>query len=217
MTKLLASKWTKVVLFCLCLVPLGRLLWGSYQASPWGSDPLALSANPIEFITHNTGDWVIRFLLITLCITPLRLLLKEPLFARYRRMFGLYAFFYAVLHFSVWFVLDKSFDFGEMWKDVLKRRFITVGMLGLVVMIPLAITSTAGWVRRMKYKRWQALHRLIYVAAIAGVIHYYWLVKSDVRLPVMYGAMLAVLLLYRVVHARMNVRPTSRPAAAIAK
>ena len=217
MTKLLANKWTKAVLFCICLIPLGRLLWGSYQASPWGSDPLALSANPIEFITHNTGDWIIRFLLITLCITPLRVLLKEPLFTRYRRMLGLYAFFYAVLHFSVWFVLDKSFDLGEMWKDVLKRRFITVGMLGLVAMLPLAITSTAGWVRRLKYKRWQALHRLIYLAAAAGVIHYYWLVKSDVRLPLMYGAMLAVLLLFRVVHARLTARPASRPAPALAK
>jgi len=213
---LLASKWTKVVLFCLCLVPLANLLWGAY-ATYSGSDPLALSANPIEFITHKTGDWTIRFLLITLCITPLRLLLKQPLFARYRRMLGLYAFFYSVLHFSVWFVLDKSFNFSDMWADVLKRRFITVGMLGLVCMIPLAITSTAGWVRRLKYKRWQALHRLIYVVAAAGVIHYYWLVKSDIRLPLMYGGMLAILLLYRVVHGRMTARSAPRPAEAAAR
>src|SRR5438132_13486573 len=105
MSKLLASKWTKVGLFCLCLVPLGRLLWGSWQAYS-GSDPLALSANPVEFITHNTGDWILRFLLLTLCITPLRVTLKQPLLARYRRMLGLFAFFYAVLHFCVWFVLD---------------------------------------------------------------------------------------------------------------
>jgi sulfoxide reductase heme-binding subunit YedZ len=216
MRKLLASKWTKVAVFCLGLVPLGILLWGAYQAYS-GSDPLALSANPIEFITHKTGDWTIRLLLITLCITPLRLLLKEPLFARYRRMLGLYAFFYSVLHFSVWFVLDKSFNFSDMWADVLKRRFITVGMFGLVCMIPLAITSTAGWVRRLKYKRWQALHRLIYVAAAAGVIHYYWLVKSDIRLPLMYGGMLAILLLYRVVRARMTARPAPRPATVTAR
>lgn len=216
MKTLLASKWTKAVLFCLCLVPLGRLLWGAYQAYS-GSDPLALSANPIEFITHNTGDWTIRFLLFTLCITPLRVLLKEPLFAKYRRMLGLYAFFYCVLHFCVWFILDKSFNLADMWADVIKRRFITVGMLGFAVMMPLAITSTAGWVRRLKYKRWQALHRLIYVAAAAGVIHYYWLVKSDVRLPLMYGAMLAVLLLYRVIHARMTAKPAPRPATAVAK
>ena len=125
-------------------------------------------------------------------------------------------FFYGVLHFSVWFVLDKSFNFTDMWADVLKRRFITVGMLSLACLVPLAITSTAGWVRRLKYKRWQALHRLIYVAAAAGVIHYYWLVKSDIRLPLMYGVMLAVLLLYRVVHAMQTARPTPR-AAAIAR
>jgi sulfoxide reductase heme-binding subunit YedZ len=216
MTKLLSSKWTKVALFLVCLVPLGILLWGAWQAYS-GSDPLALSANPIEFITHKTGDWIIRFLLITLCITPLRILLKQPLLTRYRRMLGLFAFFYSLLHFSVWFVLDKSFNFSDMWADVLKRRFITVGMLGLACMVPLAITSTAGWVRRLKYKRWQALHRLIYLAAAAGVVHYYWLVKSDIRLPAMYGAMLAVLLAYRVVHARQTARPAPRPAAAAAK
>jgi methionine sulfoxide reductase heme-binding subunit len=215
MNSVLTSKWTKVVLFLVCLIPLGNLLWGAYQTYT-GADPNALSANPIEFITHKTGDWVIRFLLITLTITPLRLLTNQPVLTKYRRMFGLYAFFYAVLHFSVWFVLDKNFDFSEMWKDVLKRRFITVGMIGLTAMIPLAITSTAGWVRRLKYKRWQALHRLIYLSTAAGVIHYYWLVKSDIRMPVTYGAIFVALMLIRWVHARRNVPPARKPVPAAA-
>jgi sulfoxide reductase heme-binding subunit YedZ len=214
MNKILTSKWTKVVVFLLCLIPFGNLLWGAYQAFA-GSNPNALGPNPIEFITHKTGDWILRFLLITLSVTPLRTLLKQPLLTRFRRMFGLYAFFYATVHFCVWFILDKMFNFSDMWQDVLKRRFITVGMLGLAVMIPLAITSTAGWVRRLKYKRWQRLHRLVYVAAIAGVIHYYWLVKSDVRLPLAYGAVLAVLLGFRIVHARMTTPAAKRPLAKV--
>ena len=156
-----------------------------------------MSANPVEYITHTTGDWTIRFVLITLTVTPLRMLLKQPNLARFRRMLGLFAFFYGTLHFVTWFWLDKSFDLREMWKDVLKRPFITAGFTGFILMVPLAITSTAGWVRRLGYKRWQNLHRLIYFTAIAGVIHYYWLVKSDIRLPVMYGLILLVLLAYR--------------------
>lgn len=156
-----------------------------------------LTANPIEYITHYTGTWTIRFLLITLCVTPFRKIFNQPRIARYRRMLGLFAFFYVCLHFLTWFVLDKFFSFSEMWADILKRRYITVGMLGFAMLIPLAVTSTAGWVRRLGFVKWQRLHRLIYFAALAGVIHYYWLVKSDVRLPLMYGAILAVLMLYR--------------------
>jgi sulfoxide reductase heme-binding subunit YedZ len=156
-----------------------------------------LTANPIEFITHATGDWTLRFLVITLAITPLRKILRLPQLIRFRRMFGLFAFFYACLHFSTWIGLDKFFDWTEMWKDVQKRRFITVGFTGFVLMIPLAITSTAGWIRRLGGKRWQVLHRAIYLSAIAGVIHYYWLVKSDVRKPLQYAAMVGVLLAWR--------------------
>lgn len=156
-----------------------------------------LTANPIEYITHYTGDWTIRFLLISLSVTPLRKIFNQPKLARYRRMLGLFAFFYVCLHFLTWFVLDKFFSFSEMWADILKRRYITVGMLGFAMLLPLAITSTAGWVRRLGFVKWQRLHRLVYFAALAGVIHYYWLVKSDVRLPLMYGAILAVLMLYR--------------------
>jgi len=196
MNQVLSNRWTKVCLFLLCLVPLLGLVWGFYHNE--------LGANPIEYITHKTGDWTLRFLLITLCVTPLRKLLNQPKLARFRRMLGLFAFFYGCLHLTTWVWLDKFFDVHEMWKDVLKRRFITVGMTGFVLMIPLAITSTSGWVRRLGFVRWQRLHRLIYFSALAGVIHYYWLVKSDVRLPLLYGGILVVLLGYRLVHPRSS-------------
>jgi methionine sulfoxide reductase heme-binding subunit len=194
--QILASRWTKVALFAVCLIPFLLLLWPFSKLLTTGVAP-ELGANPVEFITHDTGDWTIRFLLITLCVTPLRKIFNQPRLARYRRMFGLFAFFYLCLHFMTWFILDKSFSFSDMWADILKRRFITVGMLGFALLIPLAVTSTAGWVRRLGFAKWQRLHRLIYFAVLAGVIHYYWLVKSDVRLPLMYGAILAVLMGYR--------------------
>jgi sulfoxide reductase heme-binding subunit YedZ len=189
MGKVLSSKWTKVFTFLLCLVPLFRLGWRAYCQD--------LGANPIEKITHTTGDWTIWLLLITLSVTPLRKLLKQPKLARFRRMLGLFAFFYGCLHLMTWMWLDKFFDVREMWQDVVKRRFITVGMLAFACLIPLAITSTDGWVRRLGFVRWQRLHRLVYFSALAGVIHYYWLVKSDVRLPLFYGGILAVLMTYR--------------------
>jgi len=189
LNSLLTSKWTKVVVFLFCLVPLEMLVLRAVRGN--------LTANPIEFITHTTGDWTLRFLVITLAITPLRSILRLPQLIRFRRMFGLFAFFYACLHFSTWIGLDKFFDWTEMWKDVQKRRFITVGFTGFVLMIPLAITSTAGWIRRLGGRRWQMLHRAIYLSAIAGVIHYYWLVKSDVRKPLLYAAMVGMLLAWR--------------------
>jgi sulfoxide reductase heme-binding subunit YedZ len=189
MKKVLSNRWTKVVLFILCLVPLAWLGWRAYKQD--------LTANPIEYITHFTGDWTIRFLLITLAVTPLRKLFNQPQLARFRRMLGLFAFFYGCLHLMTWLGLDKFFDLSEMWKDVIKRRFITAGMTAFLLMLPLAITSTAGWVRRLGFIRWQRLHRLIYFSALAGVVHYYWLVKSDVRLPLMYAAIWALLMGYR--------------------
>jgi sulfoxide reductase heme-binding subunit YedZ len=192
--KILLSPWTKAVVFALCLVPLAELLWRAYNQD--------LTANPVEFITHTTGDWTIRFLMITLAVTPLRLLLRQPQLIRFRRMFGLFAFFYAMLHFTAWFCIDKFFDFQEMGKDILKRPFITIGMAGLLMLAPLAITSTNGWVRRLGYRRWQKLHRLIYAIALCGVIHYYWLVKSDVRLPLLYGAIWTALMAARLIEWR---------------
>lgn len=180
---------SKSVLWLLCLGPAFSLIWKGFHGD--------LGANPVEYITHATGNWTLRFILITLAITPARKLLRQPQLVRFRRLFGLFAFFYGCLHFLTWFWLDKSFDPVEMWKDVLKRPFITVGFFGFVAMIPLAVTSTAGWIRRLGGRNWQRLHRLIYLTGAAGVIHYYWLVKSDVRLPVMYGAILLVLLVFR--------------------
>jgi methionine sulfoxide reductase heme-binding subunit len=186
----LASKWTKVFVFLLCLGPFGFLAWRTFTGN--------LGPNPVEFYQHTTGDWTLRFLVITLCITPFRKLLKLPDLIRFRRMLGLFAFFYACLHFLTYLGPDQSFDLAAMWKDVAKRPFITVGFTAFVLLIPLALTSTAGWIRRLGGRRWQMLHRLIYISAICGVIHYYWLVKSAVLRPLTYAAIVAVLLLWRV-------------------
>jgi sulfoxide reductase heme-binding subunit YedZ len=212
--KILGSRWTKAGVFVACLVPFLLLLWPFWKLVTSGNAP-EFGANPVEYITHYTGNWTIRFLLITLCVTPLRKIFNQPKLVRYRRMLGLAAFFYVCLHFMTWFILDKSFSLSDMWADVLKRRFITVGMLGFAMLLPLAITSTAGWVRRLGFAKWQRLHRLIYFAALAGVIHYYWLVKSDVRLPLMYGAMLAVLMLYRFFMWKWTPRRAPAPSAAV--
>lgn len=184
-------RWFKPVVFLACLGPLARLGWKAYNG--------ALGANPIEVITHSTGDWTLSFLLVTLAITPLRKLTGQLWLIRFRRMFGLFAFFYVTLHFLTYIWLDKFFDLHEMLADVAKRRFITVGFTGFLLLIPLAVTSTKGWIRRLGGKRWQALHRLIYFAATAGVIHYYWLVKADKHKPLEYAFVLAVLLGYRIV------------------
>ena len=189
MHTILSSKWTKAAVFLLCLVPLGVLVWRLVTNN--------LGANPVEFIQHATGDWTLRFLIFTLCITPFRKLFKLPDLIRFRRMLGLFAFFYVCLHFLTYLGPDQSFDLSGMWKDVAKRPFITVGFAAFVSLIPLAITSTAGWIRRIGGKRWQLLHRLIYFAAVCGVVHYYWLVKSDVRKPLFYGALVGILLLWR--------------------
>jgi sulfoxide reductase heme-binding subunit YedZ len=180
----------KPVVFLACLIPLALLGWKAYNH--------ALGANPIEVITHATGDWTLRFLLITLSVTPIRKLTGQLWLIRYRRMFGLFAFFYATLHFLTYIWLDKFFDLHEMLHDIAKRKFITVGFTGFVLLIPLALTSTKGWIRRLGGKRWQALHRLIYFSAIAGVIHYWWLVKADIHLPLEYAAVLTLLLGYRI-------------------
>jgi methionine sulfoxide reductase heme-binding subunit len=183
--------WFKPLVFLACLGPLARLGWKAYSN--------ALGANPIEVITHSTGDWTLIFLLVTLAVTPLRKLTGQAWLIRFRRMFGLFAFFYVTLHFLTYIWLDKFFDVHEMLKDISKRKFITVGFTGFVLLIPLAFTSTAGWIRRLGGKRWQSLHRLIYFASIAGVIHYWWLVKADIRKPLEYAIVLSILLGYRVV------------------
>jgi len=180
----------KIAAFGACLIPFGQLLYNAYQGD--------LGANPIETITRFTGSWTLIILLTTLAVTPLRRITGWNDLVRFRRMLGLFAFFYALLHFSTYLVLDHFFDFDRIAKDILKRPYVTVGFTGFVLMIPLAITSTAKMIRRFG-KRWQQLHRLVYFVGIAGVIHFYWLVKADIRRPAQYGAVLAALLGYRLV------------------
>jgi sulfoxide reductase heme-binding subunit YedZ len=170
---------------------LASLAWRAFHAE--------LGANPIEAITHSTGTCTLVFLLITLSVTPLRKLTRQYWLINLRRMFGLFSFFYGCLHLTTYVWLDKFFDVHEMLADIAKRRFITAGLAGFVLMIPLAVTSTKGWIRRLGGKRWQALHRLIYLSAAAGVVHYIWLVKADLRSPLRYAFVLLVLLTYRIV------------------
>ena len=193
----------KPVVFAACLIPLGLLVWRGLSGG--------LTANPIEFVTHRTGDWALRLLLITLAVTPLRRLTGWNDLVRLRRMLGLFAFFYASLHVATYVVLDHFFAFDSMLEDLTERRFVTAGFTGFVLMIPLALTSTQAMVRRLGGRRWRALHRLAYVSACAGVVHYAWLVKADLRAPLLYGALLALLLAARAKSPRC-IRRASHPA-----
>lgn len=191
----------KAAVFVLCLFPLGLLVWRAIQGQ--------LTANPIEFISHTTGWWTLTFLMITLSVTPLRRLLELPWLLRLRRMLGLYAFFYACLHFLTWLVLDQFFDWEAILKDIVKRPYITVGFTAFVLLLPLAATSTNAMVRRLGAKRWQALHRLVYVIATLGVVHFLWLVKKDIREPALFGVVLAVLLGVRVIYYLRRRAPSA--------
>ena len=216
---MLRRRWVKPLVWLLCLAPFAWLagracvVFGLIPADALGGffSRGEVIANPLEYITHFTGDWTIRMIVATLAVTPLRKLLHAPDLIRFRRMLGLFAFFYGCCHFLTWLWLDKFFDLHEMLKDVAKRPFITLGFTALILMAPLAITSTTGWIRRLGGKRWQLLHRLIYITAVAAVIHYYWLVKSDVRLPLLYGTLVALLLGFRVVTSRAG-RSSRRPS-----
>ena len=186
----------KVVAFLACLGPLANLVFKAF-APRFGIIGHDLGANPIEVITRSTGKWTLIFLLVTLSVTPLRKLSGQYWLIRFRRMFGLYAFFYGFLHFITYIWLDKFFDLHDMLADIAKRKFITVGFTAFVLMIPLALTSTSGMIRRLGGKKWSNLHRLIYFSAVLGVLHFLWLVKADIREPVYYGTVLGFLLLYR--------------------
>ncbi len=179
----------KPALFLACLLPLARLAWKALNHG--------LGANPIQVITFSTGTWTLVFLLLTLTITPLRKLSKLYGLIQYRRMLGLFAFSYGCLHFLTYIWLDQFFDIHSIYKDLFKRPFITAGFTAFVLMIPLALTSTRKAIGRLG-KRWQVLHRLVYVSAIAGVVHYIWLVKKDLRTPLIYTSILVILLLYRI-------------------
>ena len=200
--------WIKATLFIVALLPLARLIFFGVGDR--------LGANPIEFITRSTGTWTLVFLLITLSVTPLRRLSGWHGLIKLRRMFGLFAFFYGCLHFTTYIWLDQFFDLAAIYKDVVKRPFITVSFPSFVLMIPLALTSTNAMVRRLGGKRWQRLHRLVYVIAIGGVIHYLWLVKKDITDPLIYALILALLLAYRLAVAarkRLAVEGTEKIAA----
>jgi len=204
-------RYLKPIVFLACLIPLGRLAWLGFHAG--------LGANPIEFITHSTGDWTLIFLIATLAVTPLRKLTRQYWLISYRRMLGLFAFFYGCLHLTTYVWLDKFFDVHEMLVDIGKRKYITAGMTAFTLMIPLALTSTKWSIRKLSGKRWQALHRLIYFSAAAGVIHYIWLVKADLKKPLEYAFVLGALLAYRLgtwIFSRKASMPRSRAENGIA-
>lgn len=185
--------WLKRGVFLLALVPLGNLAVAGFTDG--------LGANPIEKITRSTGYWTLTLLMITLAITPLRRLAGWQWPVRLRRMLGLFAFFYGCLHFSMYLVVDQFFDWEGIAKDIIKRPYITVGFPSFVLMLPLAITSSDGMIRRLGGKRWRQLHRLAYICAIGGVVHYWWLVKKDLTNPITFAALLSVLLGLRLFYA----------------
>ena len=199
----------KVFLFVLALLPLAYLIAGAFFFPEW------LGANPAEYITRSVGDWTLRLLLLTLAVTPLRRITGLTGLLRLRRMLGLYTFFYALLHLSAYVSFDHVFDVAEILKDIVKRPFITVGFTCLVLLIPLAVTSTNAMVRRLGAKRWQSLHRLVYLIAPLAVLHFWWMVKRDLTEPIMYALVLALLLGYRLVLKLRESR--SAPAATARK
>jgi sulfoxide reductase heme-binding subunit YedZ len=197
----------KPAVFLACL---GPLAWLVYNAV-WGD----LGANPVETITNTTGIWTLRFLATTIAITPFRWATKWNPIINFRRMIGLYAFFYGTLHFLIYFILDRSLIFDDLWEDIVKRPYITVGFSAFMLMVPLALTSTTGWIRRLGGKRWNLLHKLVYISAALGVVHYWWKVKLDVTNPMYYAAIVAALLGVRLVRwfARRQA-PSTRTAPA---
>ncbi|BCL76847.1 protein-methionine-sulfoxide reductase heme-binding subunit MsrQ [Jeongeupia sp. HS-3] len=176
----------KIAVFLICLLPLARLVWLTPGA-----------VNPVEFVTRSTGTWALIGLLVTLSVSPLRQLTGRNELIKFRRMLGLFSFFYACLHFTTWLVLDHFFDFAGMWRDVYKRPFITVGFSAFMLLIPLAITSNDRMVRKLK-RNWTRLHKLVYPIGILVVVHYWWLVKRDLTEPAIYATVLLLLLLWRI-------------------
>ena len=186
----LVSRLLKPAMFFLALLPLALLVWNALHDG--------LGANPVEAITFETGEWGLRFLLITLCVTPLRRITGWQALVRLRRMLGLFAFFYLCLHFLTYLVLDAFFDFRYILEDITDRTYITLGFTSFVLLIALAATSTDAMVRRLGGRRWRRLHKLAYVAAAGGVLHFLWLVKADLREPLIYLGILLLLFLARI-------------------
>ncbi len=198
------SRWVrrigKPVIFAACLVPFSLLVADIFQGR--------LGANPIEEITHRTGDWTLIFLLVTLSVSPVRRLTGWGVVVQFRRMLGLFAFSYGLVHFSIYVVFDHFFDLAAILEDIVKRPYVTVGFASLMLLVPLAITSTKGWVKRLGGRRWNRLHQLVYVTAAGGVLHYLWLVKADTRRPIVFGLVLVALLATRLWRPRKGGRKT---------
>ncbi len=192
----------KSLVFVICLVPLSTMIFDGWQGE--------LGANPIEELTHRTGGWTLRLLLITLAITPLWEITQWRELMGMRRLLGLFAFFYAALHFTTYIWLDQFFDWNEIFKDITKRPFITVGFLGFIILIPLAMTSSMAMRQRLKHY-WVIMHRGIYVASILGVLHFWWLVKADFLEPAIYTVILTLLLGYRLVRIKRGDFPFKSP------
>ncbi|WP_254457824.1 protein-methionine-sulfoxide reductase heme-binding subunit MsrQ [Xanthomonas sacchari] len=190
-TSLIAAK---AVVHALALAPMAYLGWQFWQVWQTGSD--ALGADPVAEVEHRTGLWALRLLLLTLAITPLRQLTGQPVLLRFRRMLGLYAFFYASVHLAAYLGLDLRGYWTQIFEEIVKRPYITVGFLAWLLLVPLAVTSTQGWMRRLK-RNWGKLHKAIYAIGVLAVLHFWWLVKSDIREPLLYAAILAVLLGWR--------------------
>lgn len=186
----------KPLVFIVALVPLAVLAWRFFHDG--------LGANPIREAEIQTGLWTLRFLAVTLALSPVRRTLGWNVLSKYRRMLGLFTFFYACVHLSMWAGVDWFFAWGDMWHEIVKHKYILIGMLTWIILLPLAITSTRAWVRRLG-KRWARLHRLVYVAAVTGTIHYLWAVKKDTFFPLVYLAIFAVLLGYRLLSARRRL------------
>lgn len=186
----------KPVVFAASLAPLAWLVWQAFFGY--------LGVNPIETVNRFLGDWALRFLLIALAVTPLRQVTGWAAIARLRRMLGLFAFFYVCLHLASYIGLDLFFDWQALWKDVVKRRYITFGMAAFVLLLPLAATSTNAMIRRLGGRRWRALHKLVFPIAVLAVVHFFMMVKADIREPMLYAAVLAVLLGYRVAAVLRN-------------
>ena len=212
MKAFLANPWTKRAVFVLCLVPAAQIAWNTYLVVS-GKDAGGLTdlgANPITKIEILTGLWTMRFLAITLAVTPVRETLSLGALSKYRRMLGLFTFFYACIHVSTWVGVDWFFDWGLMAGEIVKHKYILVGMATFLTLVPLALTSTNGWVRRLGGKRWAKLHRLVYLTAIGGTVHYLWAVKKDTFFPLLYFATFTILLGYRAFFALRDRRARAR-------